>query len=153
MPMRYINQDEVFAVIEQRFRGPLSLSDVAEAVHLSPGHLTTAVRRQTGRTVQDWIVQRRMTKARRLLVETDLGAAEVGRRIGYPDATYFSRVFRRTHEQKPACLADGDHLRLQVRRHQRISRCRRTHRSHDSVTEHRWSPTRALLGSPAPARQ
>jgi AraC-like DNA-binding protein len=39
MPMRYINQDEVFAVIEQRFRGPLSLSDVAEAVHLSPGHL------------------------------------------------------------------------------------------------------------------
>ena len=92
MPMRYINQDEVFAVIEQRFRGPLSLSDVAEAVHLSPGHLTTAVRRQTGRTVQDWIVQRRMTKARRLLVETDLGAAEVGRRIGYPDATYFSRV-------------------------------------------------------------
>jgi|SRR5215216_4640437 len=84
MPMRYINQDEVFAVIEQRFRGPLSLSDVAEAVHLSPGHLRTAVRRQTGRTVQDWIVQRRMTKARRLLVETDLGAAEVGRRIGLP---------------------------------------------------------------------
>ena len=93
--------DEVFAVIEQRFPGPLSLSDVAEAVHLSPGHLTTALRRRTGRTVQDWIVERRMTKARRLLVETQLGVAEVGRRVGYPDPTYFSRVFRRAHEQTP----------------------------------------------------
>jgi AraC family transcriptional regulator, transcriptional activator of pobA len=93
--------DEVFAVIEQRFGGPLSLSDVAEAVHLSPGHLTTALRRRTGRTVQDWIVERRMTEARRLLVETDLGVAEVGRRVGYPDPTYFSRVFGRAHEQTP----------------------------------------------------
>ena len=88
-------------MIEQRFRGPLSLSDVAEAVHLTPGHLTTAVRRRTGRTVQDWIVERGMTEARRLLVETDLGVAEVGRRVGYPDPGYFSRVFRRAHEQTP----------------------------------------------------
>jgi AraC family transcriptional regulator, transcriptional activator of pobA len=93
--------DGVFAVIEQRFRGPLSLSDVAEAVHLSPEHLTTALRRRTGRTVQDWIVERRMTEARRLLVETQLGVAEVGRRVGYPDPTYLSRVFSRAYEQAP----------------------------------------------------
>jgi AraC family transcriptional regulator, transcriptional activator of pobA len=34
-------------------------------------------------------------------VETDLGVAEVGRRVGYPDPTYFSRVFHRAHEQTP----------------------------------------------------
>jgi len=93
---------DVFAVIEQRFREPLSLSDVADAVHLSPGHLTTTVRRKTGRTVQDWIVERRMNEARRLLVDTDLAVAEIGRRVGYPDAAYFGRVFSRAHDVTPS---------------------------------------------------
>ena len=46
-------------------------------------------------------MERRMTEARRLLVETDLGVADVGRRVGYPDPTYFNRFFRRAHEQTP----------------------------------------------------
>src|SRR5215207_11602884 len=88
MPMRYINQDEVFAVIEQRFRGPVPQ------------------RRRGGSAPQSRAPDNRGTSTNRpnragldratphdegppLLVETDLGAAEVGRRIGYPDATYF----------------------------------------------------------------
>lgn len=74
---------------------------MAEAVHLSPGHLTTALRQRTGRTVQDWIAERRMTEARRLLLEKRLDAAEVGRRVGYTDPAYSSRAFRRNHGQTP----------------------------------------------------
>lgn len=91
----------LFAVIDRDFRERLSLRDVAEALHLSPGHLTTTVRRKTGRTVQDWIVERRMGEARRLLVETDLSVTEVARRVGYADAAYFGRTFRRTHDRTP----------------------------------------------------
>lgn len=92
---------EVFEVIERRYPEPLSLRDVAAALNLTPGHLTTAVRRKTGRTVQDWITERRLTEARRLLAETDLPVAEVGRRTGYPDAGYFARTFRREHGVPP----------------------------------------------------
>jgi AraC-like DNA-binding protein len=92
---------EVFAVIEQRYRGPLSLRDVARAVNLTPGHLTTTVRRKTGRTVQDWITERRMNQARRLLVETDLSMAEIARMVGYRDPSYFTRSFRRAHGVSP----------------------------------------------------
>lgn len=92
---------DVFAVIERRFRERLSLSGVAEAVHLSPGYLTTTIRHKTGRTVQDWIVERRMSEARRLLVETDLTVEEIGRRVGYPDPGYFGRAFRRAHSVSP----------------------------------------------------
>jgi AraC family transcriptional activator of pobA len=92
---------EVFGVIERRYGGPLSLRDVAAEVRLSAGHLTTSVRRKTGRTVQDWITERRMSEARRLLVETDLPLGEVGRRVGYPDGGYFARVFRREHGVAP----------------------------------------------------
>jgi AraC family transcriptional regulator, transcriptional activator of pobA len=92
---------EVFAVIEERYPQPLSLRDVARAVSVSPGHLTTTVRRRTGRTVQEWIVERRMVQARRLLAASDLAVAEVGRRVGYPDPGYFARVFARANGVSP----------------------------------------------------
>jgi AraC-like DNA-binding protein len=92
---------DVFAVIERRYPEALSLSDVARAVNLSPGHLTTVVRRRTGRTVQEWIVDRRMATARRLLAGSDLPVGEIGRRVGYPDPGYFARVFGQAHGMSP----------------------------------------------------
>ena len=92
---------EVFGFIEDRYHEPISLRDVARAVSLSRGHLTTVVRRKTGRTVVEWIAERRMAEARRLLVETDLSVEEVGRRVGYVDAGYFVRSFRRAHGATP----------------------------------------------------
>jgi AraC family transcriptional regulator, transcriptional activator of pobA len=92
---------EVFGFIEERYRERISLKDVARAVSLSPGHLTTVVRRKTGRTVQEWIAERRMAEARRLLVQTDLAVEEVGRSVGYGDASYFVRLFRSTHGATP----------------------------------------------------
>jgi AraC family transcriptional activator of pobA len=70
---------EVFGFIEERYSEPISLRDVARA----------------------WIAERRMTEARRLLVETDLPVEEVGRRVSYKDSGYFVRTFRRAHGATP----------------------------------------------------
>ncbi|BBY07256.1 helix-turn-helix transcriptional regulator [Mycobacterium noviomagense] len=98
---------DVFAVIERRYAEPLSLRDVAREIGMTPGHLTTLVRRRTGRTVQEWIIQRRMTEARKLLAETDLSVSEIARRIGVFDPAYFSRLFRRTHATSPRSWRGG----------------------------------------------
>jgi AraC family transcriptional activator of pobA len=92
---------DVFAVIDRRHGEPLSLRDVAGEVGMTPGHLTTVVRRRTGRTVVDWILERRMAEARALLAETNLPVAEVARRVGVSDPGYFSRLFSRTHGTSP----------------------------------------------------
>jgi AraC-like DNA-binding protein len=92
---------EVFGCIEERYRDPVSLKYVARAVSLTPGYLTTVVRRKTGRTVQEWIAERRLEEARHLLAETDLAVAEVGHRVGYKDPGYFVRIFRRAHGTTP----------------------------------------------------
>jgi AraC family transcriptional regulator, transcriptional activator of pobA len=99
---------EVFGFIEERYHEPISLRDVARAVSLSRCHLTTVVRRKTGRTVQEWISERRMAEARRLLVETDLSVEEVGRRVGYGDPGYFVRIFRRAHGSTPLAWRRAD---------------------------------------------
>jgi AraC family transcriptional regulator, transcriptional activator of pobA len=92
---------DVFAVIDRRHAEPMSLRDVAREVGMTPGHLTTVVRRRTGRTVQEWIIERRMAEARCLLADTDLPVAEIARRVGMSDPGYFSRLFRRTHGASP----------------------------------------------------
>ena len=50
----------VFAVIEARYRTPIGLREVATAVGRSPAYLTDLVRRETGRSVLQWIVARRV---------------------------------------------------------------------------------------------
>jgi AraC-like DNA-binding protein len=91
----------VFAFIEKSYGERVSLKDAARAVGLTPGHLTTVVRRKTGRTVLEWIAERRMAEARNLLVQTDLTAGEIAFRVGYGNAGYFAKHFRRAHGVTP----------------------------------------------------
>jgi AraC-like DNA-binding protein len=92
----------VFEIIERRYAEPVSLSGIAAEVALTPGHLTTVVRRRTGRTVQQWLTQRRLQQARVLLTGTDLPVAVISRRVGYPDVSYFIKRFRAEHDVTPA---------------------------------------------------
>jgi AraC-like DNA-binding protein len=105
---------DVFAVIDRRHAGPLSLRDVARDLGMTPGHLTTIVRRRTGRTVQDWIIERRMAEARKLLADSDLPVQEVARRVGISDPGYFSRQFRRIHGTSPRSWRQGHLLDSRV---------------------------------------
>ena len=92
----------VFEFIEERYHEPISLATIATAVGLTPGHLTTVVRRKTGRTVQRWIIERRMAEARRLLRETDLTVEAIVARAGYRQPSFFIKHFRRDHMVTPA---------------------------------------------------
>jgi len=97
----------VFDVIDTRYHETLSLRDVAAAVALTPGHLSTVVGRRTGRTVQQWITERRMAEARRLLSDTTTPVAAVARRVGYRDTSYFIKHFRRSHQITPGQWRDA----------------------------------------------
>jgi AraC family transcriptional regulator, transcriptional activator of pobA len=92
----------VFEFIEEHYHEPISLATTAAAVGLTPGHLTTVVRRKTGRSVQRWITERRMAEARRLLRETNLPVEAIAARAGYRQPSYFIKHFRRDHTLTPA---------------------------------------------------
>ncbi|MEV4199553.1 helix-turn-helix transcriptional regulator [Micromonospora globbae] len=86
--------ERVFAEIEATFREPVSAADVARTLGYTPGHLTTVLRRRTGRPLLEWITERRMTEVRRMLRETDLPLDAVAAQTGLRDATYLVRRFR-----------------------------------------------------------
>jgi AraC family transcriptional regulator, transcriptional activator of pobA len=94
--------DKALAIVEARFQSRLSLSDVARELSVTPGHLTEVVRRQTGRPLGEWILGRRMTRARELLAETDQPVGMIAVGTGFTDAGTFSRQFRRRHGRGPS---------------------------------------------------
>lgn len=94
--------------IERHCLEAISLQDVAKEVRRSSAHLTTVVRRATGRSVQEWIIAGRMNEARRRLAQTDELVEVIAERVGYADATHFIRLFRRSHGVTPAAWRAGD---------------------------------------------
>ncbi|AFZ56823.1 DNA-binding response regulator [Anabaena cylindrica FACHB-243] len=92
---------KVFQYIEENYHKQINLSDVAQAAGYSHAYLTHLVKRQTQRSVRDWIVERRMTEARFLLLNTDKTVNQIANKVGYPDAGYFIRLFRQIHQLPP----------------------------------------------------
>jgi AraC-like DNA-binding protein len=89
-------------LVDERFRVPLTLANVAVALNVTPGHLTETVRRRTGRPLGEWILQRRMTEARLLLGETETAIGVVAAHCGFHTVGHFGRQFRRLHGMSPS---------------------------------------------------
>ncbi|WP_338017084.1 DNA-binding response regulator [Myxacorys almedinensis] len=92
---------EVFRFIEANYHRAIALRDVAQAVDYSPAYLTNLMSRQTGKTVQRWIIERRMTAARSLLLETDELVEQIAAQVGYQHSVHFFRQFRQFHNTTP----------------------------------------------------
>ena len=95
---------EALDYIERHCMQPISLADVAAAVRRSPAHVTTALRRATGKTAGAWIIAGRVAEAERLLTSSDERIDIIAERVGYADPTHFIRVFRRERGMTPAAF-------------------------------------------------
>ncbi|APR84901.1 DNA-binding response regulator, AraC family protein [Minicystis rosea] len=102
---------EALRYIQDRCLAPLSLGDVARAVRRSPAHLTTLLRKTTGRSVGAWIVAHRLAEARHRLLHTDEIVEVVAERVGYRDPTHFIRMFRREHGLTPSAWREKHRVR------------------------------------------
>lgn len=91
----------VFRFIECHFSEAIQLDDVAREVGYSSAYLTTLMQEQTGHSVKQWIIERRMAQARQLLVHSHQSIRQIAQASGYGDAGYFSRQFRKFHGASP----------------------------------------------------
>ncbi|NOU67926.1 response regulator [Paenibacillus sp. LMG 31461] len=77
----YLNQD-------------ISLQFLAERVYLNPKYLSNMFKRETGQNLSDFVTERRMEKARKLLKETTLKVSEVAMMCGIANHKYFASLFK-----------------------------------------------------------
>ena len=87
-------------VIEQRLQQApcspsISLTAIASAFGISPGHLSRTFKQVTGLTFERYLMSRRVELAKRLLLEPLNNASQVAEKCGFSDPSYFARVFRK----------------------------------------------------------
>jgi YesN/AraC family two-component response regulator len=92
---------DVFKYIEDNYHQGITLSDVAKAVGYAPAYLTDLAGRLTGKTVNRWIVKRRMVAAQSLLLETGRSIEQIAETVGYQNTGHFFRQFRQYHGNTP----------------------------------------------------
>jgi AraC family transcriptional regulator len=87
--------------IDDNLREDLSLTDIAEALAMSPGHFAHAFRQTTGLPPHRYVLERRIERAKSLLHETDLPITEIAHLIGCASHSHFSVMFHRATGQTP----------------------------------------------------
>ncbi|MEM9260373.1 MAG: AraC family transcriptional regulator [Bacteroidota bacterium] len=81
---------------------PPQVQEIAEAMNLQPAYLSEVLKNTTGKSPKDWIDERVLTEAQTLLLNTTDSVAEIAYRLGWEDASNFSRFFRRRTGNSPA---------------------------------------------------
>ncbi|MBF9238123.1 helix-turn-helix domain-containing protein [Hymenobacter sp. BT683] len=83
------------ALLNQHYRTKRSVRDYADLLHLSANHLNALCRRVLNKTASALIHERVIVEAQRLLSHSALGVAQVAYELGFEDASYFVRYFRK----------------------------------------------------------
>jgi len=101
---REINQSNSNAKLAMRMQEylrnhldqPISAKHLQEQFGYSKRHSSRIFKEETGFTIQEFLLEKRIKTACDLLANTDLRTKEVAQRVGFSDVSYFCRVFR-TH--------------------------------------------------------
>lgn len=88
-------------IIESDIAAELSLHTLANAQGISSGYLATVFKRETGRTVSEYIREKRIKHAMYLLSTTHLQVQTIALHCGIVDVQYFSKLFKKQIGKTP----------------------------------------------------
>jgi AraC-like DNA-binding protein len=82
--------------IENNFKEQLSIASIASKLSISEDKLCKIVKRYSARTPKEYLLQRLMLEAQRILFYDNISTKELAYELGFSDPDYFSRVFRKS---------------------------------------------------------
>ncbi len=87
--------------IETHHNEPLSVEQIAKEVYLSPSRLSHVIKSEMGITLGDHISKVRIGKAKTLLKDEELSISQIALEVGFPDQSYFTKVFKKIEKCTP----------------------------------------------------
>lgn len=86
----------------------MSTNEVAEALHVSKHYLCHAFKQKTGMTLTEYLLDKRLSIASKLLLDKSLTVAEVAERSGFSSESYFISKFRMRYGITPGKMRGGE---------------------------------------------
>nr|WP_213086831.1 response regulator [Streptococcus zalophi] len=102
-------QSEIEQLIQDQLSDVnLSLKSLAKQLSFSPNYLSVLIKKDLGMSFQDYLIQERLKKAKRLLLTTHLKIYEIAEQVGFEDMNYFSQRFKQIVGVTPSQFKKGE---------------------------------------------
>ncbi|MBO9610768.1 MAG: response regulator [Paenibacillaceae bacterium] len=93
--------DKIHAFIDQRLCAEFSREDIAGHVHLNPVYVSRLYKKETGMSLTDYILEKRMERAQRYLTETSYKVTAIMEMVGYQSISHFTQMFKKVYRMTP----------------------------------------------------
>ena len=93
---------EIKKHLDEHYAEKITLNDLAKRFFINKFYLSKIFKETYGTTVNNYLISKRITRAKQLLRFTDMTVDEIGVAVGMGDANYFSRMFRKVEGSSPS---------------------------------------------------
>jgi AraC-like DNA-binding protein len=100
----------VLDLIDEDLQGKLSLTDLARSLDVSTSYLGRAFHRSIGVPPHQYIIQRRVDRARALIEDGEMSLSEVALAVGFADHSHMAATFRKVLKTSPSAFAKGEEV-------------------------------------------
>ena len=104
---------EFRSLLADHFRTLKTPAQYAEKLNITSNYLNEAVKKATGFPVSYWIIAEILTEAKRLLFQSSLTVKEIAGEVGFREAAYFSRFFKKHEGYTPGDYRSKKHWIVQ----------------------------------------
>ena len=73
----------------------IKISAIAETFFMSTNYASIFIKKHTGVSIQQYVIQTRIKMAERLLKQTNLNISEISQKTGFTDSSHFNRLFKK----------------------------------------------------------
>ncbi|MBC7154678.1 MAG: GlxA family transcriptional regulator [Rhodobacteraceae bacterium] len=99
--VRHPKLSQVIAVMEQNIEDPISPATLAADVGMSTRQLERLFRRYLSRSPKRYYMELRLSRARNLLMQTDMSVINVALACGFASPSHFSKCYRACYQTTP----------------------------------------------------
>lgn len=93
--------NQVRRYIDEHLAEKISRTEIAKSVALNENYLSRLFHKENGCSISDYILQKRVVMAKKLLIQTKMSVSDIGEMVGYETTTYFIRIFKRETGKTP----------------------------------------------------
>lgn len=78
------------------------LGSLSRKFNISLGYLSTMIKKETGKTYSEYVMNKRLNLAKELLHDSSLSIHEIVERVGYKDYFHFNKLFKKHYGITPS---------------------------------------------------
>lgn len=93
--------EQACSFIKKSYNEKLTLEAVSKKIFISPFYLCHLFKEELHTTFIEFLTRIRVDAAKKLLLESDLTLAQIALEVGYPDQSYFTKVFKKAEQVTP----------------------------------------------------